>query len=339
MKEKVRVQDIAKVLNISASTVSRALNNHPRISKETKEKVKHLASRMGYRPGVVDSMNPEKAEAVVVLVPNLESELYRELVAGVTEYMNKFNFQTFVIDTNGDENRVNSFFKSYKKYGISGIVHFICNRNISSTFYSVPVKDALPMVNVFEPDVNVAVSSVLPDMFQGISKITRYLKSVEVSRIALILEKETKPEDFQIASTFKSALEMEEMDVNELSIQYLSRAGVEFVKKVEMLLKGKDCPQTILVKGKYAAMEIMNICERLKIKIPEDILLIAISADSNSSVLTSNLSLLKLPAHEMGNKAAQLVMDQIHDVDTEKKTAIKPASFILKGSAIRMKTN
>jgi LacI family transcriptional regulator len=94
-----------------------------------------------------------------------------------------------------------------------------------------------------------------------------------------------------------------------------------------------------LVKGGFTAVEIVNLCGRSKLKIPEDILLIAITSGSNSSALTSNLSMLKLPAHEMGYKAAQLIMDQIHDVDAGKKTAIKPASFILKGSAIRMKTN
>ena len=339
MKEKVRVEDIARVLNISASTVSRALNDHPRISKETKEKVKQLASRMGYRPGIPELTNPEKTEAIVVLVPNLENELYRGLLAGLTEYLEKESFQTFVVNTNGDEGRVDAFFKSYKKYGISGIVHFICNRNISSGFYSVPLKDALPLVSVFEPDKAVDVSSVLPDMFQGISKIVRYLKSVKVSRVALLLEDEMRPEDFQIFSTFESAFEIEGMNGDDLSVHYLDRAVASFVKNVELILKGKNRPQAILVKGGYTVVEIVNLCGRLKLKIPEDILLIAITADSNSSALTSNLSMLKLPAYEMGYKAAQLIMDQIHDVDAGKKTAIKPASFILKGSAIRMKTN
>jgi len=335
-RKKVGVQDIAKVLKISASSVSRALNDHPRISKETKEKVKQVATRLGYHQGMPELMNPDKAEAVVVLVPSLECNLYREVVLGVSDYLHKNNFQTFLVNTQNDEHRVNAFFESYRKFGISGIVHLICKREIPGDFYAIPIKDAMPLVTVFEPDTNSGISAVLPDMFQGVFKIIKYLKSLGVARIALLLEDRNKPEDYQIVSAFETALEMLEIDRNNLIIFHTKVPGGKPVKDVGYLIKETEKPLAILVKGERATLEVINICERQGLKAPDDFLLISIDTDTSISGLTPNLSLLKLPGYEMGNKAAKMLMDQIKHPGAERKTAVVPVNFILKGSAIRI---
>ena len=336
-KEKVRVQDIAKVLKISASTVSRALNDHPRISKDTKDKVKLAASRLGYQFGMPQLLNPEKAEAIIVMLPSLDNNLYREILAGATDFLHENAFQTFVIDTRGNDEHAHSILQSYKKYGISGIIHVISNRNIPGDFYSVPKRDALPLVTVCEPESNTGLSSVLPDLFQGFFKIAQYLKSLGIKKTALLLEDENKPEDCQIVSSFESAMETLEIDKAGLSIFYLSDEGTWSAKNIKDLLKGKKRPQAILVKGAHATLEISNIAKGLGLQIPDDLLLIAMDAESGVSSSTANLSLLKFPAYEMGYAAAEMIMYQIHHPDAERKTSVKAVQFILKGSAIRVK--
>ena len=332
-KEKVRAQDIAKVLKVSASTVSRALNDHPRISKETKERVKQVASRLGYFNGIPELMNPEKAEAVVVMVPSIDSNLYREVVSGITDSLRENNFQTFIVDTKGDSDSIHSFFRTYKKYGISGIIHIICKRSIPDDFYSVPVKDTLPVITVFEPDTDTGFGSVLPDMFQGTHKIVNYLKSLKLNKIALILENEDKPEDSNIVSAFEAAIEMSGSNRISLSVFYCGR---EVGKGVEQLFNGEKQPQVIITKGTLAAMEVMRISGNTGLKIPDDLLLIAIDSDTQIAGLKNNLSLLKIPAYEMGYEAGRMLIYQINNPEAERKTEVKPVSFILKGSAIRM---
>lgn len=336
-KEKVRVQDIAKVLKISASTVSRALNDHPRISKETKDRVKMVASRLGYQTGLPQLMNPEKAEAVVVMLPSIESDLYREIVSGVSACFQENAFQTFVVDSNGDDQQAHAFFQSYKKYGISGIIHLISNRNLPEDFYALPQKDALPLVTICEPEVRTGVSSVLPDLFQGFFKIAQYLKSLGIQRMVLLLEDENKPEDFQILSSFQSALETLEISTSGLSVSYIGSQVEWSVNNIETLLTEKESPQLVLVKGANAAIEVMNMAERLGHHIPDKLLLIAMGVESGVPGFISNLSLLKIPAYEMGYSAAEMILDQIRHPQAGRKTEVKPVQFILKGSAIRVK--
>ena len=330
---KVRAQDIAKVLKVSASTVSRALSDHPRISKETKERVKQVATRLGYFTGMPEMMNTEKTEAVVVMVPSIESKIYRQVISGVTDSLRKNNYQTFIVDTMGNNDTINSFFTTYKKYGISGVIHIVCKRNLPDDLYSVPVKDALPVVTVFEPDSYTGFSSVLPDMFQGIHKLVNYLQSLKFNKIALVLEDEDKPEDAIVISAFETAFEMSKLEKMTLTVLY-NEGGCE--QEIEQILTRKDPPQVIIAKGTLTAMNVMSISENLGKKIPEDMLLIAMDSDTQTAGLKNNLSLLKIPAYEMGYEAGEMLIKQINNPDTERRTEVKPVSFILKGSAIRM---
>ena len=335
-KEKIGIQDIAKELKISASTVSRALNDPPHISKKTKGKVKQVASRLGYHPGMPELLNPEKIEVVVVLVPSLENSLYREIVSGISDFLNENNYQTFVFDTNGDDRRVNTFFKTHRKYGVSGIIHLISNRNIPEDYYADLQGDAIPLVTVFGPDTDTGINSVLPDMFQGVFKIVKYLRTLGVKNISLLLEDENKPEDFQLVSSFEMALEMLDGNKTFPMVEYIDRNGESFINKVTAMLHSQEKPQSLLVKDTLSAAVVSRLAEKMKIKIPEDILLIAIGAEEYPG-LTDNLSLLKLPGYEMGYESAEMLLEQIRNPEMEKRTVIKPVDFILKGSAIRLK--
>ena len=336
-KEKVGVQDIAKVLKISASTVSRALNDHPRISKETKERVKQAAARLGYNPGVPELMNPEKTEVIAVLVPSLERSLYREITAGINHYLNEQGYRLFIIDTQDNEESINSFFKSYRKYGISGIIQIISNRTVTTDAYSIIESDGLPFVTICEPDEETGFSSVLPDMFQGVDKIVNYLKSLDVSNLTLLLEDENKPEDYHLASTFEMVLETAANSNSGLSVYHINRNDERFIKEVETLFNSNSKPQALLVKDTFSTLEVLALADRLNIHVPDDLLLIGIGTNYKMEGLTTNLSLLKLPGYKMGYEAAELIFEQLNHPGSEKKSAVIPVSFILKSSAIRIK--
>lgn len=329
-KKKVRVQDIAKILKISASTVSRALNDHPRISKETKEKVRQVATRLGYYI-VQEQTDPEKTEAVTIMVPSLECNLYREVAAGIRSFLNENNYQAFIVDTGGDEEQVRNFFKTSGKYGISGIVHLVSDKNLPSDFYDVPRNNAFPVVTVFEPDSETGLSSVMPDMFQGVEKIMTHLKSLGVTNTGLLLEDKNKPEDALTALAFESVTE----DDDKLSIRYAALDRQKIEKSVSEFLA--ENVQAIIVKSVFSTLEVMQIVQRSGLKVPDNLLLIAMDTDTTFSGLSTNFSLLKYPAYEMGYEAGRMLIEQIENPEAEIRTSVIPVNFILKGSAIRLK--
>jgi LacI family transcriptional regulator len=337
-KNKVGIQDIADLLNISASTVSRALNDHPRISKETKEKVVQAATKLGYYPELPELMIPEKAEAVAVLLPSLDSNLLHEITAGINNFLNWNNYFTFIINTDGNERKKELFFSTYRKYGISGVIDIVSNKKTSSDFYQKLIKDKLPVVTICEPDNDVNVSSVLIDTFPGFSKIIGYLQSLNINSVALLLEDKNNPLDSQLESSFSSLVDMFESEVSNWKVLYFEKDNPTFTKKVNSLLKKENRPEAIIIKNTVSAIGVMSIVERKGLKVPDDIILIAVGTDYEVETTISNLSLLKLPGFAIGQKAAEIIFEQITKQHLEKKREVLTVNFILKSSAVRLKS-
>ena len=333
-KEKVGVQDIADILNISASTVSRALNDHPRISRDTKDKVWQVARRLGYFSGMPEYTPPEKSDAVTVLVPSLRSSFYREVVEGIEDYFDKKGFDVFIVNTRNDNGKAAGFFSKYKSYGISGVIHIVCDKTVSD-LYKVPLAEALPVVTVLEPDKNTGVSSVLPDLYHGIYNSLKHLYATGLKRITLLLEDENSPLDYQIVNSFASAMESVYGSSGDLTVFYTGGNEKGVKSFTNTLLGGKSRPEAIFIKDIHSAFGVENDLGRAGINVPGDVLLITIDTASGVKQLSSNMSILKLPAYEMGQKAAGMLLTRIKDPRSDKKVAVVPANFVLKGSAMR----
>ena len=335
-KEKVGVQDIADILKISASTVSRALNDHPRISKDTKDKVKQVAKRLGYFAGATDLSTVEKGDTVTVLIPSFEFSFYREIIKGIRDYFGKKNYDVLIVDTRNDESNVSDFFGKYKKLGISGVIHVVSDRTIPADFYSIPLEEALPVVSVLEPDDNTKVSSVLPDMFNGIYNSLQHFYSLGVKEISLLLEYEDNPLDNQILNSFLAAIESLRGEVTGFSVFYTG-GDESSVNRILNDLSGMDAGAEVLfVKNVITAFSAELELHRTGIKVPDDIMLVSIDTALGVKQIAANMSLLKLPAYDMGYKAAAMLMEQIKNIKTDKKVSVIPANFILKGSALRI---
>ncbi len=335
-KGKVGIQDIADVLNISASTVSRALNDHPRISKDTRDKVLQVARRLGYFTAMPEFAAPERSEVVALVVPSLEYAYYREVIYGARDYLEKKDYDISVFESRKSEEYVTSLFGKYKNFGISGIIHVVCDRTVPSDFYSVLVDDALPVVSVFEPGSETGISSVLPDMFRGVCQSVKYLKSIGVSRVALLLEHENCPVDHQLASSFISAFESLDLNAGDISFFYTETENRDIDSVVSDILGSSERPEAIILKSVTSTFEAVSYLQMAGVAVPEDMLVVAVDTVSGTKKIAGNMSLLKLPAYEMGYKAAEVLMTQIANPATDRKISVIPSDFILKGSSMRI---
>jgi len=99
-KQHVTIHDIAKELNVSASTVSRALNDHPRISKSTKELVKRVASRFNYQPNVVASaLRRGSSKTVGVIVPRINRNFFANVIGGMEDTLANSGYHLMICQT------------------------------------------------------------------------------------------------------------------------------------------------------------------------------------------------------------------------------------------------
>ena len=101
MIKKSTITDIAKELNITPSTVSRALNDHPRIGDETKRLVKEAAERVGYQVnGVASALRSGRTFTIGVIVPTADRSFFSSVVRGIEDVTNKAGYNLMICQSN-----------------------------------------------------------------------------------------------------------------------------------------------------------------------------------------------------------------------------------------------
>jgi LacI family transcriptional regulator len=89
-ERKVTIHDIARELNLTASTVSRALNNHPKISTETKKLIIKKAKDLNYKPNILAaSLRTGKAKTIGLVVPRINRDFISNCIAGIESFTNE----------------------------------------------------------------------------------------------------------------------------------------------------------------------------------------------------------------------------------------------------------
>ena len=331
-KDKIGLTHIARELNVSVSTVSRALNNHPRISKRTKERVRRAATKLGYFPGIPELMTPDKTNAVAIVVPSIESCVNRKIIDGVTDEIEKEGYRAIIVNLNGDETQESAFFKTFRKYGISGIVHVNSNRLLPAGFYAAVQKDNIPLVTLFDTESDLNTCRVVPDLFKGVSRIVNHLKANNTFKITMLLKDENNPVDNNLVSTFEMVFDNLGLNLNDLTVIYSGEAD----RQIETLLQNTGQDMAFVVKDMTSTLEFYTFAQKKGMAIPDDLMLIGVGSDCSLQNLTSGISTLKIPAFKMGVEAAKLLFSQINGEETLNRTVVIPADFILKQSAIRI---
>src|SRR6187402_3075272 len=99
-KERATIHDIAKKLNITASTVSRALNDHPRISEATKKTVQKTAQKIGYQPNnIAAALRNGKSNVLGIIVPTADRSFFSSVVRGIEEIANSSRYNVMICQT------------------------------------------------------------------------------------------------------------------------------------------------------------------------------------------------------------------------------------------------
>lgn len=119
----VTIKDIAKKLELNFSSVSRALNNKPGVSDETRKLVIKTASEMGYRPNVIArGLVSSVTRTIGVIIPDIINPIFGEITTGIIETANEFDYDIFLCISNWDEQREENYLHTVQQKQVDGII-------------------------------------------------------------------------------------------------------------------------------------------------------------------------------------------------------------------------
>lgn len=334
MKKKITIYDIAKKLNITAATVSRALNNNPNISEATRELVLKMASSMNYEQNKLAlALKSGKSNNVGVVVPRIDTNFFGSVIHGIEEELNKHGYHVIICQTDGNEAKEASNIEALLNSQVDGILISTSSNNLA-TFDRILKKD-VPLIFFDRKKTMKNVSSVTINDFDGGYKATQHLIDCGCDKIAH-LSGDTNIEIFKDRfSGYKQALLDNNIEfVKEYVVQTKSTLE-DGQKAIKKLLKLKNPPNALFSSSDFAALGAIKELKVKGIKIPTDFSVIGFSNEPFTKFMELSISTIDQFPLEMGRMTAKVFLEQVNNsekIKIEKKVVLEPELIVRKST-------
>src|SRR6478752_9440234 len=175
-KEKATIHDIAEKLNITASTVSRALRGHPRISAETKKAVLKVAQKLNYQPNhIAAALRNGKSNIIGIIVPTADRTFFSSVIRGIEEIANASRYQVIICQSYDNYEKEVATVDALLSSRVDGII--VSHAKETTNFdHFIKVKEkGIPLILFDRSNDALDVSHVVVDDFLGSFKATEHL--------------------------------------------------------------------------------------------------------------------------------------------------------------------
>ncbi|TKB96883.1 LacI family DNA-binding transcriptional regulator [Pedobacter cryophilus] len=337
-KHQTTIFDIARELNISKSTVSRALTNHPNVNEHTKKLVLELAEKMDYQRNMLAiSLITSKSNTIGIMVPEFRSSYFPKVVVAAQEEAALNGYHIIVSQSNESYETEVANTKVMLASQVDGLIVSITKETLNFDHLKVFQRKGIPIVFFNRVCEEMIVPKVIVNDYEGAFKAVEHLILTGKKRIAHL----TGPSSLSISKKrlngYLDALKKHDIPVDdELIISYdLSINKVNIY--VKHLLSLKNPPDAIFAINDPTAIQAIQVIKQHQLKIPEDIAIIGFSDDYASALIEPSLSTMSQPIEEIGKSAIQMLVEQINrDVENWKATTkILETELIIRNSTVK----
>lgn len=324
--DKLDLKKLAKELNLSPSTVSRALRNSHEISEETTERVKALAAKWGYQPNPhASSLRQSKSKTIAVIVPEIQNNFFAQVINGVEEVAKDKGYHVLIYLTHEDQHRENEILSLLRNGRVDGIMISVSNTTTDFDHLEACRTSGMPLVFFDRVYDNIKVPGITSDDEEASFKATEILLKRGCKKITYLTLSDNLSISKRRLSGYQRALARHRM----LDRKHMIECGAddeENRRKIRELLQSDNRPDGIFASIEKFAVNTYEVCKELHIQIPKELKVISFSNLSAAALFDPPLSSIVQPAYEIGRKSTDVLFKIIEKktlLATDKKIAIK----------------
>ncbi|AOC96316.1 MULTISPECIES: LacI family DNA-binding transcriptional regulator [Flavobacterium] len=337
MSEKVTIYDIAEKLNITAATVSRALNNNPKIKEATRELVIKTAAAMNYKQNKLAlALKSGRSNNIGVIVPRIDSNFFASVIRGIEEELYPHGYQVIICQTHESIKRENENLHTLVDAQVDGImmsVTGISDEN-DSAFRNVLEKN-VPLI-FFDRSKHIdGVSSVTINDFKGGYLATKHLIDEGCRNIAHFSGDQSLDIFKNRFLGYKQALLDSGLDFKEEYVIYTKSSVDAGKESVDKLLQLQTPPDAIFSSSDFAALGAIQELKERNISIPSEFCVAGFSNEPFTKFMELSITSVDQSPLEMGRMSARVFLEQVDKTDAikiEKKVVLAPELHIRKSS-------
>jgi LacI family transcriptional regulator len=338
-KKKFTIRDIARMADVSHTTVSRVLNDDPRVARKTRNRVLKIVEEVGFKPDprarsfVLGKSNLLGLEVVDISIP-----FCAELARGIEYQARQQGYNVIFCSTNEKPELLENFLNLMAEVGVDGLI--FTSARLQEPLIEKLVDDKFPLVLINRKMRGETFNYVVLDNFQGAYTITKHLIDMGYKKVAIIdgpLNTSTGLERFK---GYQQALRDHNISIRQDYIVHGPWSKMTGYTAAKRLLETKDRPEAIFGASDHLALGVIDAVEEMGLRIPDDVALSGFDDTDFASNRRINLTTISQRRYKMGQLGVQILIDQIEEKtnDCIHKIVLEPRLIIRESCGIKLRS-
>jgi len=333
--DKINIKVLAKELNLSTSTISRAFNGSTDINKDTKERILSLAKERNFLPNhYASNLRDKKTKTLAVIVPEIANDFFAQAINGIEEVARKNGFYILLYRTDDIFEKEVSFVNYLNNGKVDGIIMSASGEAKDHNYLRALGTKNVPLVFFDRVYEDIEAAKVTTNDYDSSFSATEHLIKSGCNDIAYLVINKSISIGKTRMQGYVDALEKHGVPFrDELVIDCSNDEKVNYKILSKVLKEIK--PDGIFSSVERLAFATYHVCNALNIRIPEDLKVISFSSLEIAPLLCPPLSTITQPAFELGYKAATLFFEALENKDSsvsKKHHVLSSKLFIRKSS-------
>jgi len=334
---KPTLNDIARELSVTPSTVPRALNNHNSISSRTKLEVRKTASRLNYHPNkIASSLRIGKSKIVGVIIPSAEINFFGSIVHGIEKIASEKGYNVLMFQSNEEMEIEKKGIITFLRSGVDCILASISKETTDLKHFTQVKRRGVPLIIFDRANDELNTSSVVIDDYAGAFTATQHLIEQGCRRIAHIAGQQHVSIFKQRLNGYLDALKKHGFTIDDSLIKY-GRVTIDSgIQCMNQLLSLEHAPDAVFAVEDFTALGAIQAIKAAGKKIPFDVAIVGFANEGFGQYITPSLSTVDQQTIKMGEEAAKLFFDASDNhsfyEEAPKKITLKPELIIRESS-------
>jgi DNA-binding LacI/PurR family transcriptional regulator len=342
MGKNLTLKDLAQKLGLSTSTVSRALQNNPAISDDTRLRVNKLAKKIGYYPdALAKSLKNKKSYTIGVIVPEISHFFFSSVIDGIEDVTYKDGYTIMVTKSNEDFEREVLNLESLISNRVAGVIASISQNTKTGKHFNNIINRGIPLVLFDRVLDDLDVHKIVGDDFEKVYEMVNHLIDSGYQNIAYLAGPSHLNITMNRVDGYKKALidnNIELMDGLIMNINLNENDGFEGAKT---LIRKFPKVDAICCVNDPVALGVYKYLNKVGIKIPDKIGVTGFSNNPSSEIINPTMTTVDQQGYQMGKKAAEILLQKINNesIDSLDKTHIIEGELIIRDSSRKNNIN
>lgn len=310
----ITIYDIARQLNVSSATVSRALKNNPAINEKTRIKIVELAREMGYQTNTfASSLRNNRTYTIGLIVPRLNSMFMSDVIAGIEKVVNEAGYNLIISQSleSAEKEKVNA--ETMFNSRVDGLLVSLAYNTNTVDHFKPFIKKGIPLL-FFDRVIDIeSCPTIVIDNFKAAYELTSHLIFQGCRNLFHITGNLSRNVYNDRYNGFRQALSNHSIPFNPSNLLITDLSPDAGVRAADYLLQMEKRPDGVFVSNDSCAASCMIQLRKNNVRVPEDMAFCGFNNDFIAKVVEPNLTTIDYKGFEMGEITAQTLINQLNN--------------------------